>query len=236
MDQVKIGAFIAQLRREKGWTQEELGERLGITNKTVSRWENGNYMPGIEMLSLLGKEFGVSLNELVEGRRLEEADFRAAADRNLATALERPMDKLRRWLERYGMFALVVALLCLIIVGIAVRYTQYYQAHPLDARTPSSFRNYPENPMDILYFTFSYDGRYYIFTPTAEYLEIGDYSRDGDLITLDNGKSVRWVVVKGHTIRDVDPRGGGVLTYELLPEYHGVSFLIGPVPSHNIAP
>ena len=47
MDQVKLGAFVAQLRRERGWTQEELGERLGVTNKTVSRWENGNYMPGI---------------------------------------------------------------------------------------------------------------------------------------------------------------------------------------------
>ena len=216
MDQVKIGAFIAQLRREKGWTQEELGERLGITNKTVSRWENGNYMPSIEMLSLLGKEFGVSLNELVEGRRLEEEDFRAAADRNLATALERPMDKLRRWLERYGMFALVVALLCLIIVGVAVRYTQYYQRHPLDVQTPCTFACRDvvyEGQYTWIYFTFD-DDRYYIFDAGGRVFEVGSYIRDGDVITLDHGKSLRWVIVKGRQLHDTAPWGEELLTYE----------------------
>ena len=48
MDQIKIGSFITQLRRENSLTQEQLGERLGVTNKTVSRWETGTYMPDIE--------------------------------------------------------------------------------------------------------------------------------------------------------------------------------------------
>ena len=43
MDQIKIGKFIAALRKDKGLTQEQLGEKLGVTNKTISRWENGNY-------------------------------------------------------------------------------------------------------------------------------------------------------------------------------------------------
>lgn len=47
MDQIKIGKFIAALRKDKGMTQEQLGEKLGVTNKTVSRWENGNYMPDV---------------------------------------------------------------------------------------------------------------------------------------------------------------------------------------------
>lgn len=62
MDQIKLGKFIAELRKEKGYTQEHLGEILGVTNKTVSRWERGNYMPDVEMLSLLSKEFDVSIN------------------------------------------------------------------------------------------------------------------------------------------------------------------------------
>ena len=49
MDQMKIGRYIALLRRQAGLTQEKLGEKLGVTNKTISRWENGNYMPDIEM-------------------------------------------------------------------------------------------------------------------------------------------------------------------------------------------
>ena len=88
MDQIKIGKFIATLRKEKSMTQEQLGAKLGVTNKTVSRWENGNYMPDVEMLSLLSKEFGVSINELVSGERLATEDFKKAADSNLVTALD----------------------------------------------------------------------------------------------------------------------------------------------------
>ena len=87
MDQRKIGKFIAALRKAQGLTQEQLGEKLGVTNKTVSRWENGNYMPDVEMLSLLSEEFGVSINELISGERLAAEDFKKAADSNLAAAL-----------------------------------------------------------------------------------------------------------------------------------------------------
>lgn len=87
MDQIKAGKFIATLRKEKELTQEQLGEKLGVTNKTISRWENGNYMPDIEMLSLLSKEFDISINELISGERLLLDDFKKAADSNLVTAL-----------------------------------------------------------------------------------------------------------------------------------------------------
>ena len=70
MDQIRTGKLIASLRKEKGYTQEELGRRLGVSNKTVSRWENGNYMPDIETLRLLSKEFSVSMEELLDGERL----------------------------------------------------------------------------------------------------------------------------------------------------------------------
>lgn len=45
MDLVQIGKFIAELRKDQKLTQEQLGEKIGVTNKTVSRWENGNYLP-----------------------------------------------------------------------------------------------------------------------------------------------------------------------------------------------
>ncbi len=67
-------------------TQEALGRQLGVTNKTVSRWETGNYMPDIEAMQLLSGVLGVSLNELVCGARLTDADFREQADRNIVSA------------------------------------------------------------------------------------------------------------------------------------------------------
>ena len=109
MDQIKIGKFIAALRKEKGLTQEQLGEKLGVTNKTISRWENGNYTPDVEMLALLSKEFGVSINELISGERLLAEDFKKAADNNLVAALNNSTFTLkekiaffkRKWLREH---------------------------------------------------------------------------------------------------------------------------------------
>ena len=71
MDTKKIGAFIALNRKAKGLTQEQLGEKLGVSNKTISRWENGNYMPDLSLLEPLSKELGITLNELLAGETIE---------------------------------------------------------------------------------------------------------------------------------------------------------------------
>lgn len=87
MDMIRIGRFLAELRREKGMTQEKLGEQLGVTNKTVSRWENGNYLPPVEMLMLLSELHGVTINELLSGQRLEDNQYREFAEENMKAAL-----------------------------------------------------------------------------------------------------------------------------------------------------
>lgn len=221
VDQVKIGAFIAQLRREKGWTQEELGERLGVTNKTVSRWENGNYMPSIELLTLMGREFEVSLNELLEGRRLDETDFRTAADERLASALRSPGERFRRWLERYGAFPAVTLVLCLLLAGCFIGMFQYRQAHPEDVRVPGTFACKDivyHDRFTWIYFTFDRDGRYYIFDASGERFEHGSYTADANVVALDNGEAVRYAVIKGKQLRDAAPWGGELLTYEHIGE------------------
>lgn len=88
MDTIKIGRFLAELRRERELTQEQLAERLGTSNKTISRWENGNYMPPVEMLAELSEFYGVSINEIISGRRLDESETRSAAEDNLKSMLE----------------------------------------------------------------------------------------------------------------------------------------------------
>lgn len=87
MDMVKIGRFLAILRREKSLTQEQLGEQLGVTNKTISRWETGVYLPPVEMLLEMSKFYDVSLNELLAGERLTTATYCAKAEENLQAAL-----------------------------------------------------------------------------------------------------------------------------------------------------
>ena len=88
MDTVKIGKFLAMLRHERNFTQEQLAEQLGTSNKTISRWENGNYMPPLEMLMELSEFYSVSINELLSGRRLESEEVESAAEENLKETLK----------------------------------------------------------------------------------------------------------------------------------------------------
>ena len=89
MDQRQIGKFIAELRNEKSMTQSELGEKLGVTNKTVSRWENGNYMPDISLITTLCTELGISANELLCAQHLKDSEFKMKADENLIETLNK---------------------------------------------------------------------------------------------------------------------------------------------------
>lgn len=75
MNQENIGKFIAKLRKEKKLTQEQLAERLGVHNRSVSRWENGNSMPDYAVLPMIANELGVSVAELVEGKKKEIQSF-----------------------------------------------------------------------------------------------------------------------------------------------------------------
>ena len=83
----KTGAFLKQLRKENNMTQEQLGERIGVTNKTVSRWETGNYMPPVECLELLSDIYQISINEILAGERLADEKIKEIADENIASVL-----------------------------------------------------------------------------------------------------------------------------------------------------
>ena len=80
MDMKKIGQFLAQLRKDHGLTQEDLGSKLGVTNKTISRWENGNYLPPADMLKSLSEIYGLTINEILSGERLDETQYRQKAE------------------------------------------------------------------------------------------------------------------------------------------------------------
>jgi len=69
MNQKKIGQFLKELRKEKGITQEQLAEILGVTNRSISRWENGVNMPDFDFIMEIAKYFNVGIDELLDGER-----------------------------------------------------------------------------------------------------------------------------------------------------------------------
>ncbi|MBQ9887566.1 MAG: helix-turn-helix transcriptional regulator [Lachnospiraceae bacterium] len=88
MDMVRMGGFIAELRKERKMTQAELGEKIGVTNKTISRWETGNYMPPVEMLEELSNMYGLTINELLSGKRLSVEEYKEMAETNIKETLK----------------------------------------------------------------------------------------------------------------------------------------------------
>ena len=73
MDSNKMGAFIAQVRKERGLTQLELAQKINVTDKAVSKWERGVGFPDIKIIEVLAEALGVSVSELMNGERMENA-------------------------------------------------------------------------------------------------------------------------------------------------------------------
>ena len=74
IDKERFGEFVAGLRKEKGLTQKELSERLFVSDKAVSKWESGRSLPDVSLLVPLSENLGVTVTELLECRRIENAD------------------------------------------------------------------------------------------------------------------------------------------------------------------
>ena len=80
MNQIKIGVFISERRKAKGWTQSQLAEKLGITDKAVSIWETGRSMPDLSLFTPLCTFLGITLNELFAGECIAEENLKEKAD------------------------------------------------------------------------------------------------------------------------------------------------------------
>lgn len=125
MDMVKMGSFLAELRKENNLTQAELGEKLGVTNKTISRWETGNYMPPVEMLEELSNMYGMTINELLSGKKLSTEEYKEMAETNIKETLKASAFNLKekqdffkkKWLKDH---VAVMVIIGLIIIGVFV--------------------------------------------------------------------------------------------------------------------
>lgn len=113
MNQLITGKFISQKRKEKNLTQEQLAEKLGVSNKTVSKWETGKCMPDYSVVKNLCEELEITVAELLDGEDAEEKSVRAYDD-------EQIMDLLRRTQELEKQKNVLNGIL-LIVMGIALQ-------------------------------------------------------------------------------------------------------------------
>ena len=111
MNQSTIGSYIAQKRRAKNLTQEQLAEKLGVSNKTISKWENGKCMPDYSIIQKLCDALGVTLPELMDGEDAADSSVRVYDDAKILDLLRRTQELDRQKGVLYG--------LVLVVLGIA---------------------------------------------------------------------------------------------------------------------
>ena len=145
MDQIQIGKFIAAERKKKSYTQRELAEILGISDKTISKWERGNGFPEVSLLLPLCNELEITVNELLSGERLQEADYKKKAEENMVNLVKEAQESKKKIIlsamvaglvivaaiplyllagivdvERWVRITLIMIASCVMVVGIII--------------------------------------------------------------------------------------------------------------------
>ena len=117
MNQTAIGSYIAKKRREKNLTQEQLAEKLGVSNKTISKWENGKCMPDYSIIEQLCKELSVTLSELMDGEDAAEDSVRVYDNEQILDLLRRTQELEYQKGILYGALFVVLGIACNAISG-----------------------------------------------------------------------------------------------------------------------
>ena len=133
MDQQKIGKFIASLRKEKGYTQEQLAEKLNVSNKSISRWENGNTMPDLSLIPKLCEILDVSINELLSGERIESDNYQKKLEENIIINIGLLKKKMKQLTKKIILIIISIFVLMIIALFAFIGYKELtYIKMPLD--------------------------------------------------------------------------------------------------------
>ncbi len=120
MDQIKIGKFIAKQRKEKKLTQTQLAEQLNITDRAISKWENGKAMPDSSIMLELSNLLGISVNELLEGEKVQQEEYRKVAEENLIKMKQNEENIQKKACILQTIFTTLCLVLSLLTIGIFI--------------------------------------------------------------------------------------------------------------------
>ena len=135
MNQEKIGKFIAEARKEKNMTQQELADKLCVTDRAVSHWENGRRLPYYSLLKELCDILSISINELFAGEKISNENYKEKADENLMNALENSSFSLKEKIAYYKkkwkkehIFTFVIAMISWIVwvISLKIQNVDFY--------------------------------------------------------------------------------------------------------------
>ena len=119
MNQEKIGKFIAECRKKKNMTQQELSEKLGVSDRTVGNWENGRNMPDLSLFKPLCNELDISLNDLMSGEKVNEKEYYEKLEENIMNTIDYSNKKIENRNNFIGLLFIIFGVL-ISITAIAI--------------------------------------------------------------------------------------------------------------------
>lgn len=127
MSQNNIGEFIQQSRKAKGFTQKDLGDRIGVSDKTISKWENGNSIPDTSILNELCATLDINVNELLSGEKLTPEIYSMKAEENMMNLLE---DNQKQ--QRSTILPFAAGVILLLLTGLLAIFTHVFSPDMLE--------------------------------------------------------------------------------------------------------
>ena len=115
MDQSAIGKYIYQKRKAKNLTQTQLAEKLGVSNKTISKWENGKCMPDYSIIENLCNTLGITITEFIDAEDAADDSIRMYDEKQITDLLRRTQELENQKATMYGMFLIVIGIAMLLM-------------------------------------------------------------------------------------------------------------------------
>ena len=122
MNQEKIGKFISKCRKNKNMTQQELAEKLGVSDRTVGNWENGRNMPDLSLFKPLCDELDISINDLMSGERIKKEQYQEKLEENIVNLT---VGNKKIFNKKLKIFSSLLAFLLIIFIAIVYIYNFY---------------------------------------------------------------------------------------------------------------
>ncbi len=110
MNQEKIGEFIAKCRKEKKLTQQELAEKLNVTDRSISNWENGRNMPDLSLFKPLCNELGITINELMSGEKISKDKYQEKFEENIVNTIDYSTKRINKYSHVIALILVVFGL------------------------------------------------------------------------------------------------------------------------------
>jgi len=120
MDQEKIGKFIKELRQEKQMTQKTLADNLGVTDRAISKWENGRGLPDLSLIKSLCDELNITINELLSGERLNKKQYQDKLEENILNTINYTNKKIKKNEKRFKLILGTIIVCTLIFITMFV--------------------------------------------------------------------------------------------------------------------